>query len=273
MDLIQYPLHEEEPVADLVADQFGQGGRAERARARVPAAGLAGVRRLGDEVGRRLADRLGDVGAVAAVADEELAWSARTVRLTRTNIPCKLCRSVTTQRWTPPTDCRVISACRDEIRPSIGITRSPSVRPITNRGWRSRITSPSFLPSSWTVRRATGGRAVGRNRFADRPATSAGREAGRGRRGLEAGLDRLGARRRPSRMTVPDRSPVGWGPANRLASPSIMTALRSGAARGVPAWWVALRESPLAGEDGGVRGPDDGPAPPRREAGGGGRVV
>ena len=83
--------------------------------------------------------------------------------------------------------------CRAEIRPSSGMHRSPSVRPMMNRWSRMRIISPSVLPSSKTVSTATGGRTVGRNGTAERAAVAAGRrDRGRGvDRDRRAGLPSL----------------------------------------------------------------------------------
>src|SRR3954451_18374433 len=89
----------------------------------------------------------------------------------------------------------VISTCFDDIRPSIGNRRSPSVRPMVNFGSRRRMSSPSVLPSSKTVRIGNGGGAgggEGGDRRADVRADRAGGPAVR--LGRSVGRPRLGRR-------------------------------------------------------------------------------
>src|SRR5262245_31421521 len=88
-----------------------------------------------------------------------------TAEAPRINVPFLVCKSLMNQRNRPfdASASRVMLTCFPEIMRSCGIFRSPSVRPMMNVSPRSRIHSPSLLPSSTTQRVAIGGRITGRN--------------------------------------------------------------------------------------------------------------
>ena len=107
-----FGLDEEGPVADIVANQLGQGGRPEWARPVAPASGVFPTCCGLLKVRGRIRVDLHRIEAIAAISTRNSALSASGVLLTRTNIPFMLWRSVTTQRSCPPTCWQVISTWR-----------------------------------------------------------------------------------------------------------------------------------------------------------------
>ena len=109
---------------------------------------------------------LGDSNRYRPLPTRNSARSLSTVRLTRTNMPCVLCRSVTTQRCIPPTDWQ---RDLDVPRGDPAVDRDPEV-PLGAADDEPGLADPDrlavVLPSSKTVSTATGGREVGRNGLA-----------------------------------------------------------------------------------------------------------